>query len=117
MNDHIADEVARTQRLRTLLEGRTCARCGETDLEMIRPYSRIDLHHEVRRANDPGLVVYLCSNCHYWAGARLKELGIVDLSPKPERNLLEVVALVLKAVGCTLRDLSLIHISEPTRPY
>ena len=104
MPNNIANEIARTQRLKVLLEGKACARCGETNLDMIRPYSKIDLHHEVGRVNDPRLVVYLCRNCHAWAHARFKETGIVDLSPKPKRNLLEVVAVLLKAIGGTLKD-------------
>ncbi len=104
MCEHIAGELARRKRIETLREGKACARCGETNAELIRGYSRIDLHHVVGRANDPDLVVYLCSNCHDWAHARFVELGIVDLSPKPRRNLLEIVTLLLRAIGHTLKD-------------
>ena len=102
MYDNTADEIARRKRVENRYEGNACARCGETDAEMLGCY--IDLHHVVGRAHDPKLVVYLCHNCHAVARAQQKEVGIVDLSPKPQRNLLEVIALVLKAVGRTLKD-------------
>ena len=102
--DNFASEAARKQRLKALYEGKACVRCGETNAEMLGAYSRIDLHHVVGRANDPDLVVYYCRNCHAVAGAQLKEVGVVDLSAKPRRNLLEVIATVLRAMGRTLMD-------------
>ena len=102
--DSFADEAARKQRLKALYEGKACARCGETNDERLGGYSRIDLHHLAGRANDPDLVVYLCLGCHAQAHAQLKEVGVVDLSPKPSRNLLEVIATVLRAMGRTLKD-------------
>jgi hypothetical protein len=102
--DNFANEAARKQRLKALYEGKACARCGETNAEMLGAYSRIDLHHLAGRAHDPNLVVYLCRNCHAVAAAQLKEVGVVDLSPKPKRNLLEVIAILLRAMGRTLKD-------------
>lgn len=104
MDDYLADEVARRARLEVLYGGKACARCGASDVELLEGYSRIDLHHVAGRGNDPDLVVYLCRNCHAEAHAHLKETGAVDLSPPPERNLLEVVATVLVALGTTLVD-------------
>jgi hypothetical protein len=102
--DSFADEAARKQRLKACYEGKACARCGETNAEMLGGYSRIDLHHLAGRAHDPDLVVYYCRNCHAVAAAQLKEVGVVDLSAKPNRNLLEVIATVLRAMGRTLKD-------------
>lgn len=104
MCEHIAGEIARRKRVEILLEGKACVRCGETNAEMLGSYTKTDLHHVVGRANEPDLVVCLCKSCHAYAHAQLKEIGIVDLSPKPERNLLEVVALILSALGKTLQD-------------
>ena len=100
----IANEAARKQRLEALYADKACARCGETNIEMLGCYSRIDLHHVAARSYDPDLVVYLCRNCHAVAQAQLKEIGVVDLAPKTKRNLLDVLAVVLRAVGCTLKD-------------
>ena len=104
MCEHIANELARRRRVEILYEGKVCVRCGETNLDMIRSYSKIDLHHVIGEVNDPDFVVYLCKSCHAWAHARFKALGIVDLSPKPKRNLLEVITLLLRAIGHTLKD-------------
>jgi hypothetical protein len=104
MSEPTASDVARRRRVKVLYEGKSCARCGETDADMLGCYSKIDLHHVIGKAHDPDLVVYLCRSCHAYAHARLKELGIVDLSPKPARNLLEVVTILLRAIGHTLRE-------------
>jgi len=104
MDDCIADELARRKRVEFYYGGKVCARCGETDAEMLGCYSRIDFHHLVGRENESEFGVCLCHNCHALAHAQLKEVGIVDLSPKPERNLLEVLALILRAVGKTMQN-------------
>ena len=104
MCEHIANELARRKRVEILFEGKSCVRCGETNADMLGRYSKIDLHHEIGKVYDPDLVVYLCKNCHAWAHARFKALGVVDLSPKPKRNLLEVITLLLRGIGHTLQD-------------
>ena len=104
MSDNFANEAARRARIEALYGGKVCARCGETNIEMLGGYSWIDLHHVAGRTNDPRLVVYLCRNCHAVAHAHLKETGVVDLAPKEKRNLLDVIAAVLKSMGRTLKD-------------
>ncbi len=104
MCEHIANELARRRRVEILYEGKACARCGETNAEMLGHYSRIDFHHLIGRENESEFGVYYCHNCHALAKAQQKQVGIVDLSPKPQRNLLEVVMFLLRAIGHTLKD-------------
>lgn len=64
--DPIGNDARRAKRDRRLGPHKICVLCGYASLEGLRsvPGHLLEAHHVVGRANDAGLTVLLCRNCH-----------------------------------------------------
>lgn len=94
--DPIANDARKARRSRRLPPGSSCALCGETDPASLQR-SLLESHHVAGRANDRGLTVVLCRNCH--AKATSEQIDVGAIPPGRAPTVFERLILALRSLG------------------
>jgi hypothetical protein len=84
--DPVATAARQAARTRRLGPDAACACCGLTDpvaLTRQRRRRRLEEHHAAGRANDTGLVVVLCLNCHASISEHQRDAGLFTTDDDP----------------------------------
>jgi hypothetical protein len=99
--DPIGSEMRRQRREDTFGAHASCALCGIANLDVLTPAPRsfLESHHAVGRANDNGLTLPLCRNCHAAVTEGYRNAG-VSLGLPP--TFLHKLVAVLRALGSFL---------------
>ncbi len=102
-SDPIKTDARRGRRARSLGHEAACARCGITTPETLVTANRtiLEAHHVCGRANDEGLTVPLCRNCHAILTEGQRAAGATLTQPP---TLLHQVAAALSSLFVFLRD-------------
>lgn len=102
--------AARLQRrLDRLGDSPACVLCGESNPAVL---DKVEGHHVVNRANDAGLTVVLCANCHRAQTESLAATGVPTKYAEPAWPLERLAAVLaglaafLLNTGATLREWS-----------
>jgi len=81
--DPIGTAARQARRERRFGSGTACVRCGITTPETLVPVKRrfLEAHHVCGRANDAGLTVPVCRNCHAILTERQQAAGVTFALP------------------------------------
>lgn len=103
--DPIRADARRARRARLLGPGAACARCGVSTPETLIAVDRsiLEAHHPCGRANDGGLTVPVCRNCHAELTEGQRAAG-TSFSPPP--TVLHQIAAALASFFAFLADLA-----------
>ncbi|MBA2684043.1 MAG: hypothetical protein H0U66_06105 [Gemmatimonadaceae bacterium] len=99
--DPIGIEMRRLRREEQFGACASCALCGMANIDVLTPAPRsfLESHHAVGRANDNGLTVPLCRNCHAEVTEGYRNAGVpLNLPP----TFLHKLVAVLRALGAFL---------------
>ncbi len=102
--DPMTTALRHSRRKRRFAADAACMRCGITELETLVPVRRsiLEAHHACGRANDAGLTVPVCRNCHAILTERQQAVGVTFESPA---TLLHQIAAALTSLFAFLHDL------------
>ena len=97
--DPIKNDARRQRQSRRLPTDATCALCGETNPEVLKPPTRsiLEAHHAAGEANDADLVAVLCLNCHRKATNAQRDHEALTSGRAPSG--LERLELALRSLG------------------
>ena len=103
--DPIRTDARRANRARVLGPGTACARCGLATPETLIAADRsiLEAHHACGRANDGGLTVPVCRNCHAELTEGQRAAGAAFAAP---RTVLHQIAAALASFFAFLADLA-----------
>lgn len=103
--DPIRTDARRTRRARRIGPDAACARCGLATPETLIAADRsiLEAHHVCGRANDSGLTVPLCRNCHAVATEGQRAAGATFAAPP---TVLHQIAAALASFFAFLADLA-----------
>ena len=103
-DDPIKNEARRKRRERRFGPDARCILCGHANPSAFVRVTKefLEAHHVVGRANDEGLLLPLCRNCHAYITEGYRDAGV---SMNPPATVLHRLQAALKALGVFLPEL------------
>ena len=97
--DPFANDARRNRRQARLGDDPTCVMCGYSKPEALvaGPSGLLEKHHALGAANDPGLTMWVCRNCHAELTEGQRDAGVA--LDRGERHPLERIEAFLRAIA------------------